>query len=99
MIVAKHVTRDRQLILAVCDTKLHGTKVEEGKRQLDLTSNFYSGEETTKEKVIELMRKAYIVNVVGEEAVRCALESELIDPDNIIHINRVPHAQAMIVSE
>ena len=45
MIVKKHVTQDRRLLLAICDSSLKGKKFVVGEKQLDLTSGFYAGEE------------------------------------------------------
>jgi len=44
MIVKIHKSRERK-ILAVCDNELFGKKFEEGKLRLDLSSEFYDGEE------------------------------------------------------
>ena len=44
MIVKIH-KRDDRTILAVCDSDLIGRTFTEGERQLDLSSDFYKGEE------------------------------------------------------
>ena len=45
MIVKKHITQDKRLILAVCDKELLGRCFEESSLQLDLRGEFYNGEE------------------------------------------------------
>ena len=93
MIVKKHVNEGR-LILAVCDSELIGKKFTEGNRQLDLASNFYKGEETKGKDVQELMKQAYMINLVGKKSVDLALKNKYIEKENIIIIAKIPHAQA-----
>lgn len=99
MIAKKHITPDRRLLLAVCDTDIRGKKLEDGKIQLDLSSDFYDGEEMEKEKIKELMKKSSIVNLAGDESVRCGIEAGIVEKENIIDICNVPTAQAIIVEE
>lgn len=94
MIVKVH-KREGRTVVAVCDSDLIGKKFEEGDRQLDLTSDFYAGEERDEKEVGDLIRNADIVNLVGEEAVRLGLEEEVITQDQIIKIDGVPHAQSV----
>lgn len=97
--VKQHITPDRRLILAVCDTGLLGQDYSEGSRQLDLRQPFYGGSETGKEELLGLMKKAYIVNLVGEESVGCALEAKIISESNVVRISGVPHAQALLAED
>jgi len=49
--------------------------------------------------VILAMKKAYIVNLVGEESVECGIEAGLISKGNIIRIGGVPHAQGLVLAD
>lgn len=99
MIVKKHVTRDRRLLLAVCDSDLKGKKFSNDKMQLDLASDFYDGEEMNEEKVLGLMDAAAMVNLVGEESVNCGIKAGIIEKDHIIVVDGVKHAQGVVVRE
>ena len=55
-------------------------------------------EEGDEEKVISLLKEAASANLVGEEAVKCGVEVGLVDSKNIIRINEVPHAQAVVMN-
>ncbi len=99
MLVKKHKTRDGRLILAVCDSELIGKKFEQGKLQLDLTNDFYKGEEKSESEVHLMFQQAYILNLVGEKSVKLALKQRLIDETHILKIEGVPHAQCVIVRE
>ncbi|MFC1801666.1 DUF424 family protein [Nanoarchaeota archaeon] len=98
MIVAKlHQNPDGQKILALCDKNLLGKKFEEGNRQLDLTSNFYQGEEKSEEEIKELIKDAYIINLVGQESLDLIKKLNLVEEEHIIRINNIPHAQIVLV--
>ena len=99
MIVKKHKTRDGRLLLAVCDSELKGKKFSQGQLQLDLTSDFYNGEEISDEEILKLFKTAYIVNIVGEKSVKLGLKAGIISKENIIKIAGIPYAQGVIVTE
>lgn len=92
MIVKTHTTNDNRLILTICDDDLIGEKYEEGGKQLDLTSDFYQGEKIEEEAIIGLIKKAYMVNAIGENSVKCCLKAGVVDKNNIGKIKRVPYA-------
>ena len=96
MILKLHKTRDGKKIAAVCDSDLIGKKFEEKKLQLDLSSNFYKGEEKSEEEVRELVKDSYIVNIVGKKSISLAIRLGLVSKKNIIKIKKVPHAQAIL---
>lgn len=95
MIVKKHVAKEGML-LAVCDSDILGKKFETDKLQLDLTSSFYQGEETSKEDLKELLKTAYIVNAVGEKTLAFLKAEGLVDDEKVLRIQDVPHIQVMI---
>ncbi|MEA2055591.1 MAG: DUF424 family protein, partial [Candidatus Thermoplasmatota archaeon] len=39
------------------------------------------------------LNNATIANLVGEKTVNCAIEMGLVNPDCVIHIKGIPHAQ------
>jgi hypothetical protein len=98
MIVKIH-KRDDRTIVAVCDSDLIGRKFEQGDRQLDLTSDFYAGEERDDKEVGDLIRNADIINLVGQNAVKLGLQEEVITQDHVITIAGIPHAQAVVVHD
>jgi len=98
MLVKIH-KRDDRTIVAVCDENLIGQKFEESGKQLDLTADFYQGEVRSALETGDLIRNADMVNLVGEESVKIGLEEGVIDESQVIRINDIPHAQAVIVHE
>lgn len=99
LLVKEHTNQLGQTIVAVCDKAILGQKFEEGNRQLDLTTDFYAGKEMPEQDIADLMRNAYIVNMVGEEAIKLGLKEEIISPDHIIEIAGIPHAEAVLTEE
>ncbi len=96
-IVKIHKLSDGRIMLAICDPELLGKKFEDGKLQLDLSSEFYKGEEMDDEKILSYIDRTYIINLVGEESVEFGIKHKLIEKSNIVVIKKIPHAQAMLV--
>jgi len=95
MITKIHKTFDGRGVLAVCDSDLLGKKFEEKDLQIDLTSNFYKGEEKKEEEILELFKIASIINLVGKKSVELGIKAGIIDKEKVIKIKGVPHAQVL----
>ena len=91
MIVKKHMLDDNSLMLAICDKNLIGKKIKEGKINLDLNSEFYKGEPLNKKELEKIVKKARIINAVGEKSVAFLQEKKLIK--KISFIKKIPYAQ------
>lgn len=97
MICKIHKNPQGQTILGLCDPGLLGKRFTEGGLQLDLTGNFYKGEEKTEQEVLILIKDACILNIVGKDSIEFALKHNLIDKEKIITIDNIPHAQCVII--
>ena len=93
-VVKKHIYMHK-LILAVCDKELLGKKFEQDNKVLDLTSSFYKGELMNQEEVLDLMNKAYILNLIGEASVKLALNNNLISERLVFKVKNIPYAQSI----
>lgn len=91
MLVKIH--KDVGFVIAICDKDLIGKTFSEGEIEIKVSEHFYGGEEKTKEEVIEVMKSSDNLNLIGEEAVGLAVELRIIDKNNVIKIQGVPHAQ------
>jgi uncharacterized protein len=87
-------------VVAVCDADLIGKKFEEGKKQLEIKEGFFKGESFEDERVKDILKKERLddstFNIVGENAVKLALESEIITENNIGKVAGVPFALVLI---
>ncbi len=89
----KKYDTEGQLIVAVCDKNIIGKKFKEGELVLKVDEGFYKGDDAWEEEVKAALSDATIANIAGEKSIACAVECGCIDPDNIIFIQGVPHAQ------
>jgi len=99
MLVKIHKTVDGKIVVAVCDTVLFGKKFVEGNRQLDLTNDFYKGDELEEDEIGDLIRNAYSINLVGEQSVALGIKEGVIEEENIIRVQGIPHAESVNVIE
>ena len=83
----------RYVLLATCDAELLGRVLRDGKIVFEVREEFYKGLKMTLEEVIDLMEQSTIVNMVGHNVVKKAIEKGLIHPDAVLKISGVPHAQ------
>lgn len=89
----KRYNADNHVIVAVCDKNIIGKVFREGEFVLKLDEYFYKGKEADKDEVKEALSCATIANIAGEKSVACAVECGCIDPETIIIIEGIPHAQ------
>jgi uncharacterized protein len=83
-----------RLTIAICDSDLIGKVLEEGKLNLDLTGNFFKGEEKTEEEVAAIIEDGKLedatFSLVGKETCNLALKLGLILGSGITYIQGVP---------
>jgi hypothetical protein len=88
-------------VVAICDEELLGKKFEDadGKRQIDLSGNFFKGESKTEEEIIEAIkdfkREDASFNIVGKGSIACAIKSKIISKEDIIQIAEIPIAMIL----
>jgi hypothetical protein len=95
MIVKKHLTSDKRLILAVCDEELIGRRIVDGKRQLDLSADFYKGEPKEEAETVSLMKKAFSIDAAGKNSVRCCILAGVVEDEKAPALKGVPYLQVV----
>ena len=93
MISMKIYKQGDNLIVGACDKNLIGKKFKKGKFQIDVSKEFYNGKEVDTKTLQKYLEDATIANLVGKETVNCAIKLGLIDPECILKVKGVPHAQ------
>jgi len=93
MISIKIYRQGDDILIGACDEKLIGKRFTDGKFQINITKEFYDGKRIDKETLKKYLEEATIANLVGKETVDCAMKIGLVDPNCIIKIKGVPHAQ------
>ena len=84
---------DGKVIVAVCDKNIIGKKFKEGNLVLKLDESFYKGCEASEDEIKEALVCASIANIAGERSIACAVGCGCVDPDTVIYIDGIPHAQ------
>ena len=85
--------RDRYILLATCDVELLGKILHDGKLVFEVREEFYKGPKMSVKEAVDLMRKSTIVNMIGRNVVKKAIEDGLIHPEAVLEISGIPHAQ------
>lgn len=87
-------------IVALCDTNLIGKSFSERKKQIEINSAFFQGEEKTKKEIIKILKdlekEDATFNIVGKESVQSALEAKIISEEGIISIEGIPVALVLM---
>ena len=84
------------LLLVVTDKDILDKIFEEGKRILDIKSDFYKGEEHDKDYVKQKIADARDLHFTGKESIAILIEMNIINSDKILWVDKVPHAQVVI---
>jgi hypothetical protein len=93
MIYVKVYRVQGEILLAACDEELLGKTFREGELKLEVKERFYRGELVEEEKLEELLEEATIANLTGERCVEKAIELGYVNPERVLRIEGVPHAQ------
>lgn len=87
-------------VVAICDKELYGRLIQEDNKQIDLTGDFFKGEEISKEDLKNEIEKCSAedatFNVVGEKSISVFKEVGLVVDSGIIKINNVPVALVLL---
>lgn len=93
MISLKIYRHGNDLMIGACDEHLIGKTFKEGKFRLFVDKKFYDGDRVDATTLRRFLRDATIANLVGPETVKVAMDLGLVDPDCILRIKGIPHAQ------
>ncbi len=83
----------RNVLLAICDSELLGKTLREGKIVFQVKEDFYKGAKVDVDEAICLIENSTIVNMVGKNVVKKAIERGYVHPEAVLKIEGVPHAQ------
>jgi hypothetical protein len=93
MITVKAYSKGSELLVAAADEDLLGKTFKSDGLTITVSRSFYEGECCDEEGLVNRLRMATMANLVGEKTVAIAAKHGLIDPDGILMIGGVPHAQ------
>lgn len=78
------------ILVNICDEELVGRTVSEGRLQVHLSKEFYSGEVVDAGEALRLIRNCQIINLAGTRSVSLAVDNEVGAPEAIREIEQVP---------
>jgi len=81
------------VLLAICDAEILGKTLREGKIVFHVKEEFYKGRKVTIEEAVAMIENSTIVNMIGKNVVKKAVEKGYVHPEAILNIEGVPHAQ------
>jgi hypothetical protein len=85
----------RNVLLAICDAEILGRTLREGKIVFCVKEDFYKGAKVTVEEAVSMMENSNIVNMVGKNVVKTAIEKGFVHPEAVLKIEGIPHAQVV----
>jgi len=83
----------RSVLLCMCDAEILGRTFREGKIVFCVKKDFYKGARVPVDEAVSLIETSTIVNMVGRNIVRKAIERGYVHPEAVLNIEGVPHAQ------
>ncbi len=92
-IYIKVYTVSNEILVAACDAELVGKTLKEGEIEFHVSKEFYVDVLGDEELLKKHLMKATIANLVGKRAVKCGIDVGIIDEENILFIEGIPHAQ------
>ena len=95
LVYARSYKTEKGIMVACCDKELLGQIFREGRLKLSLQTNFYGNAAMDLLEALVLMEGADILNLVGENIVKAAIDRGLVHPHAVISIAGVPHVQVM----
>ncbi|MDY6778408.1 MAG: DUF424 family protein [Candidatus Nanohaloarchaea archaeon] len=84
-------------LVAACDTEVLGEVYTEGKMRLEVDAAFYQDKEVEFVQLLEEMEAATTTNFVGEHLITELVESDLVQEDEVEHVDGVPHVQMFFI--
>lgn len=84
-----------EVILAVCDAEIYNRSFRDGKLKFFTDPKFYGDMLFSDEEILKLFEEATILNLAGENCIKLAIEKELVDPENVLSIDKCRHAQVL----
>jgi len=91
---SKVVKTKFDILVAICDENVLGKEIEIEKGfRVVASERFYKEKLIDEKEALDLMEKATIGNLLGENIVKLAIEKNIISSEGVILIGGIPHAQ------
>ena len=82
-----------QVLVACCDAEILGRTLKSGELEIRISESFYGGQKVDEKSLMDLMKEATTVNLMGDKVVSLALSEGIIDESGIMDVCGIKHAQ------
>jgi hypothetical protein len=86
------IETEKGRLVNICDEELLGREFREKGIVLSIKEEFYKGTTVDEDMVIDEMKKADILIVIGKRAVDIAIREKIIHPFAVLEVEGVPYA-------
>jgi len=93
MICLRVYRQGGETLLAACDKDIVGKTFTGKGLRITVSESFYRGEDADEEMLVNRLQLATIANLVGKRTMEIAIRHGFVDPDCVLDIGGVPHAQ------
>ena len=83
----------KELVLAAADKELLDSTLKEGEIRLEVSCDFYKGQDASEEMLVNRLGICTVANLVGKETVEVAMKHGFVSVDCVMLIEGIPHAQ------
>lgn len=77
-------------MLNICDAELVGKTITEGKRNLNISQNYYGQNQISPEEAESLLQQSSIINMVGEKTVSLSIKLGIGIESGVKYVGGVP---------
>ncbi|MHA1577868.1 MAG: DUF424 domain-containing protein [Candidatus Thorarchaeota archaeon] len=81
------------VMVTICDAKLLGKTLKDGKITFNVSEDFYGGDLVDVETCLKFLKKATIANMIGNVTVEAAKNAGLVHETAVLYIDGNAHAQ------
>jgi hypothetical protein len=93
MISVKVYRRGPEVLVAACDWDIIGKTFRSEELKIHVSEGFYKGDSGDEDMLVNRLEMATIANLVGEKTLEIAIRRGFVDPDRVLVIGGIPHAQ------
>jgi len=80
----------KNTMVNMCDAKLLGTDVIDGKLKIHISKNYYGKQLVEKDEAISFLKSASIMNLVGKETISLAINLGIASESAVKIISNIP---------
>jgi len=93
MISVKVYRQGKETLVAACDADIIGKTFRSRELKITVSEGFYKGDSGGEDMLVNRLEMATVANLVGKETIAIAIRHGFVNPECVLLIDDVPHAQ------